>query len=176
MRVLFALTAVLSASVLAVFEDEAFHIDYHHALLGQPLEDATFFHQPFANSRASLIYSLSDHAVLGAVNPKDGSLVWRQILPEATNSSTSILRTAEGRDTVYTAFDGQVAAWGASDGRLAWRYTFEEARRVRDVEVLDMNGSQGTKDIVVLVGGEQPSVIRLDVATGSPVWTYADAR
>ena len=37
---------LLLTSTIAVFVDEAWNIDHHYALLGQPSEKTTFFHQP----------------------------------------------------------------------------------------------------------------------------------
>ena len=178
MRVLLILTALLSGCVYGVFQDEAFHSDYHHALLGLPIGDATFFHQPFSDSPASLIYSLSNDAVLGAVNPKDGSLVWRHALREHVSSSTSILRTATGWDTVVTAFDQYIDAWSASDGRFGWQYN-QKSGRVKDIEILEggeLQGGSSAHDVVVLVEDGQAAVIRLGSSTGMPVWTFSDTR
>ncbi len=56
--------------VCAVFQDEVGHIDFHHELLGVPQSATTFFHRPRLDDKASLLYSLSDLGVLGAVNPQ----------------------------------------------------------------------------------------------------------
>ena len=74
----FTFVALCVSSSLAIFVDEVNDIDFHHALLGVPSPQSTFFHRPSSSSNASLLYTLSDRLVLGAVNPKDGSLVWRQ--------------------------------------------------------------------------------------------------
>jgi outer membrane protein assembly factor BamB len=179
MRLPIILTGLLIRSVLAVFPDEAYEIDYHHALLGLPKEVSTFFHQPHANSKASLIYTLSEKSVIGAVNPKDGALVWRQQLLSAVNSSASLLRTAEEQDVVVSATDSQVAAWTASDGRLIWSNTFKHEGQIKDVtllELVDGASSTGVKDVLVLFQGTFPIVQRLDGATGAIKWQYGDTR
>ena len=71
---LLGVVLLLLRSTIAVFADEAWTVDYHHALLGEPREETTFFHQPNPISRASLIYSLSEEGVLGAINPRDGRI------------------------------------------------------------------------------------------------------
>ena len=116
--VLVATASLLLPTSLAVFVDDAWKVDWHLALVGTPQQDTTFFHQPVVASKASLLYTLSDKAVLAAVNPRDGSLQWRQQLSHATNST--FLRPAHDQDIVISAVDGQVAAWSAADGRQLW--------------------------------------------------------
>jgi len=179
MRVLFILAGLLISSTLAVFPDEAYRIDFHHALLGLPERQSTFFHQPHANSKASLIYTLSEQSVIGAVNPKDGALVWRQSLPSAVNSSDAILRAVEDQDVVVSATDGEVAAWTASDGRLIWSQLFQEEGHVMDLillEMVDGASNNGVKDFLVLFQGSHPSVRRLDGNTGDIKWQFGDMR
>ena len=67
-----ALAACL-APAAAIFEDDAYHIDFHYALLGLPAPEATFFQKPYAGSKASLLYSISQNQTIGAINPKDGA-------------------------------------------------------------------------------------------------------
>ncbi|KAJ6132030.1 ER membrane protein complex subunit 1 [Penicillium samsonianum] len=61
-------TACLSPAT-AIYSDEVNHIDFHHALLGAPSPDSTFFLKPSTSSNASLLYTLSDKLLVGAVNP-----------------------------------------------------------------------------------------------------------
>jgi outer membrane protein assembly factor BamB len=168
MRLLLALTATLPF-VAAVFRDEAYQIDYHHALLGLPLEQSTFFHPPNPSSKASLIYTLSEKSLIGAVNPKDGVVVWRQRLDSATNSSRALLRPGEGVDVVASATDGEVAAWAAKDGRLVWREEFEGGGEVVGLTFLE-------KDVLVLRQGGQIVVQKRDGATGAVLWQFVDTR
>src|SRR5271156_785894 len=95
---LFPYIALYVASVYAIFTDEAYHIDYHHALLGVPERHNLLFRRPHASSNASLLYAVSDKAVLGAINPRDGALLWRQPLggiPLETSKGASFA-VAEG--------------------------------------------------------------------------------
>lgn len=160
--------------ILAVFADEAWKIDYHYALLGEPKADTTFFHQPNPDSKASLIYTLSKKAVLGAVNPRDGSVVWRQLLAHnATSSNVSFLRAGQDEDVVISGFDTQVAAWSGADGRLTWSVDVDA--QIKDVEILELSDGKavpGAKDPVVLSGGNHPVVRRLDGASGNVKWQY----
>lgn len=178
MRLLLSLTACLIASVRAVFPDEAFEVDYHHALLGFPLPNTTFFHQPYSNSKASLLYTLSEAGAIGAVNPKDGSVVWRQFLSSGSKSANALLKAGEDQDTVVSAVDGTISAWGASDGKLVWK---EKARgaKIRDINILEstsVEGADGVKDTIAIVEDGQTYVRRLDGKTGKTVWTYTDER
>ncbi|KAM0718605.1 hypothetical protein Q7P37_005675 [Cladosporium fusiforme] len=168
-----AAACLLLKSASAVFVDEAWNIDYHHALLGKPQESTTFFHRPNPASRASLIYTLSERGVLGAVNPRDGSLVWRQFLEAEASSDSSFLRAGEDQDLVISGVGNQVASWSAGDGRLAWSHTAPGL--LQDLEILELSDGKetpGAKDALVLAGGEHAEVQRLDGATGSVKWSH----
>ncbi|OAX82592.1 hypothetical protein ACJ72_03056 [Emergomyces africanus] len=177
------LLASVAPSSLAIFADEAYHIDYHHALLGTPQEHSTFFHKPSTSSAASLLYTLSEKYVLGAVNPKDGAIVWRQNLASSTRPAAdddhppSLLRGVEGEDTVVSAVGGKVASWGALDGKLAWENEFHDGP-VIDLETLSLGESvdhkQVVKDSIVLFGEKAGIVRRLDGASGNVKWEYRD--
>ncbi|GME28890.1 Quinonprotein alcohol dehydrogenase-like protein [Neofusicoccum parvum] len=174
---LLALAASLVPSTLAVFADDAYHVDYHYALLGAPQQHAAFFHQPRPDSKASLLYALSDKLVLGAVNPRDGAAVWRQPLSSSSTAVDGFLRAGENQDTVISAVEGQVAAWDAADGKLAWSSSFKGAS-VKDLEVLELAdasaAASGTKDVVVLFGGSSSTARRLDGQTGEVKWEFED--
>ncbi|KAL9119789.1 MAG: hypothetical protein Q9187_003652, partial [Circinaria calcarea] len=158
----------------AIYADEAYQNDYHHALLGTPQPHTTFFHRPSAASKASLLYTLSEKHVLGAVNPKDGAIVWRQYLKEDVYNGTaarSFLKAGEGENVIVSAVGGAVKAWDAADGRLAWAW--ETKGMIQDLEVLEMEGA--SKDVIVLSLEEGKSIItRLGTADGQVVWTYID--
>jgi len=164
---------VLPLQTSATYADEAYTNDFHHALLGTPEFHSTFFHRPSAASKASLLYTLSAKSVLGAVNPKDGSIVWRQRL-SVRNSSTGggYLKTGEG-GTVISAVDGEVQAWNAADGRLVWGW--KGAGSVRGLEVLEEDGRSG----VVVFSEEEDSraVIRkLAADSGKVEWEHTEVR
>lgn len=167
--------ALLLRASNAVFADEAWNTDFHFALLGLPQENATFFHQPDTSSRASLIYTFSEEGVLGALNPRDGSIVWRQQLGSDSHSSSnaSFLRAGEGQDVVVGGIGSEVAAWSAADGRLAW--SSDVLGRVEDLEILELgdgSAAAGVKDAIVLTSGDRPAVLRLDGLTGAVKWTH----
>ncbi|PNS18050.1 ER membrane protein complex subunit 1 [Sphaceloma murrayae] len=171
-----SLVAALSLCQLtaAVFADDAGVIDWHHVLVGHPRRDTTFFHQPHAGSKASLVYTLSERNVIAAINPKDGAVVWRQQLEDNANLTTSF-RTGHDSDTVVSGVGAEVVAWGASDGRQTWSAQFSSGA-VRDVEILEMDtgNSQGNKDAIALVEGGPSKVVRLNGQDGSVVWEYND--
>lgn len=178
MRLLLSLTACLIASVRAVFPDEAYEVDYHHALLGFPQPDTTFFHQPYSNSKASLLYTLSEASAIGAINPKDGSLVWRQFPSSDSNSTDALLKAGEGQDTVVSAVDGTIRAWSASDGKLVWEDKVRGGK-VRDINILEsasIEATDGAKDTIAIIDDGQTNIKRLDGKTGKTVWTYVDER
>ncbi|KAF1965635.1 DUF1620-domain-containing protein [Bimuria novae-zelandiae CBS 107.79] len=167
-----ALVAFL-APATAVFEDEAFHIDFHYALLGRPKQEATFFQKPYAASKASLLYTVSENGTIGAVNPRDGALVWRSA-PGA--SGRAHLRAGEEQDTVISAVEDRIAAWSASDGRLVWHSRLDNAI-AEDLEILEQEDGISTtdaKDAIVLVGHGTNGVKRIDGKSGHVKWTFED--
>ncbi|KAF1995982.1 DUF1620-domain-containing protein [Amniculicola lignicola CBS 123094] len=167
------LAATLVAPAAAIFEDDAYHIDFHHALIGLPKRDATFFHKPYAASKASLIYTIHGNRTIGVVNPKDGALVWRQA-PVSTQPGHGLLRAAEDQDTVVSAFGNHVAAWNAADGRIVWEARLIGAT-VEDLEILEQEDGitkNDAKDAIVLLSDQ--GVKRFDGKTGRVKWTYQD--
>lgn len=165
----------------AIFPDEVDHVDFHHALLGTPTPHSTFFHRPSASSNASLLYTLSEKLFIGAVNPRDGSIVWRQDLAKWTSTGSDtegFLRAADGEFTVVSAAGNAVLALGAVDGKLVWDTRFEDGEVVKDVEVLHSEGGKvgGARDVLALSQGKTGTVRRLDGATGRVKWEYRDDR
>jgi hypothetical protein len=63
----------LCTVVTAQYADEAGVIDWHHKLIGTPLEGSTFLHKPVAGSGA-LAFTLTDRSVLAALNLRDGAI------------------------------------------------------------------------------------------------------
>ncbi len=165
------------STVQAIFADDAYQIDYHHALLGVPQQHTTFFHRPQSSSRASLLYTLSEKLVLGAVNPKDGTIVWRQQL-NGGNATTGFLRAGEKEDTVISATGLGVQAWDALSGKLIWANEFNDGE-TRDLEVVELESGKErrtAKDAVLLSGSMEGVVRRLNGNTGDVMWEYRDDR
>lgn len=157
----------------AIYTDEAYQTDYHHALLGIPQAHQTFFHRPSAASKASLLYTLSDRNVLGAVNPRDGAVIWRQQLgvTAQNGSAQSLLKAREQGDILISAAGGAVQAWDATDGRLAWTY-----KCLRNIYNLD--ASQADGDVFVVSGDQSTNVAvtRLAASTGEAIWEFKDPK
>ncbi|SLM34812.1 Quinonprotein alcohol dehydrogenase-like superfamily [Lasallia pustulata] len=168
------LFCLLPTLTLAVFADEAYQTDYHHALVGVPQSHTTFFHRPSVASKASLLYTLSDRLVLGAVNPKDGTLLWRQRLVDSGRNVTSrgFLSAGDGESIVVSAVDGLLRAWDAADGRLVWEWSGQG--RANALEVVEMEGVG--KDVVVIhkEEGQVGMARRLSAATGDVKWEFRD--
>lgn len=171
-------------STLAIYPDEVNHIDFHHALLGLPLSQSTFFLKPSSASNASLLYTLSEKSILGAVNPRDGSLIWRQnvsrtLLPDAGAGAGCLLRASDGINAVVSATGDYVSSWGALDGKLIWENWFS-AGSVADLELLELEDASaaGTfRDTIALVNtGEAGVIRRIDGQTGDVKWEYKDDR
>ncbi len=166
-------------STLAIFADEAYHIDYQHQLLGLPQPHSTFFHRPRKDERASLLYTLSDQGILGAVNPGTGAIVWRQLLTTNTSGTSgceagvqSFLRAAEGEGIVVSAVNGHINAWDAMTGREVWNNEFKGL--AKDLEVIETAGNEAHKDSLVLFEQAGKGVIRrINGENGDVVWEYA---
>ncbi|KAL8830335.1 MAG: hypothetical protein Q9191_001495 [Dirinaria sp. TL-2023a] len=178
MRLFFGFFRLLVVSFLpyvcrAIFADESYQIDYHHALLGPPQAHTTFFHRPSVTSKASLLYTLSEKSVVAAINPKDGGIVWRQWLGEAQNTTghanlepgTGYLTSAEG--TVISASRGTVHAWDAVQGRLRWEWSGRGI--VKGLEALEEGNG-----VVGCWQDEGRSVLRKLDIRGDVVWEHAD--
>ena len=172
----------------AIFADDAYTIDYHEALLGQPQSHTTFFHKPLSSSNASLLYTISDKAVVGAVNPKDGAVLWRHALsptgPVLNATSKSFLVAGEGDGQVTSAYGNSIRSWDALDGKLIWEHKLGRDQVVHSLQAVPVlggtNGQGGqTQDLVVLAGssdGKSSSVIRV-AGDGSGVrWEHTEER
>jgi ER membrane protein complex subunit 1 len=170
------LTLLLVQQVSAVFQDEAFHVDYQYALLGSPKPDSSFFHRPQASSSASLLYTLSEKLVLGAVNPKDGSIVWRHDLSKSAPSKISpgFLRAKSGENTVVSGIGHHVSAWDALDGKLIWDTQFGDDEVITDLEIVD--GGSDVPAVAVLLSGARGAVKTLDLKSGEVNGQYTDDR
>ncbi|RPA94002.1 DUF1620-domain-containing protein [Choiromyces venosus 120613-1] len=160
-RVLSGVLLLLPA-VNAVNKDEAYQNDWHIALIGASIPSSTFFHRPVLDAKASLIYTLTSRSILAAINPRDGSIVWRHLLGDGTSQGVS--RKAEG--AVIAAVDRDVKAFDAVDGKLIWETTFAE--KVKDLQVIG-----GSIVAVLLENGSVVKVSEGNIAWESPA---ADSR
>lgn len=173
------LVAACVSPAVAIYPDEVNHVDFHHALVGAPSPDSTFFLKPSSASNASLLYTLSDKSMLGAVNPRDGSLVWRQNLTR-TDSATGdgILRGSDGNNAVVGAVGDYISSWSAQDGKLGWESRLTDGV-VADLELLelaDASATAGSRDALALIRGEGVGIVRrLDGDSGAVKWEHKDA-
>ncbi|KAJ5573708.1 uncharacterized protein N7459_008135 [Penicillium hispanicum] len=172
------LVAACASPAVAIYPDEVNHVDFHHALLGAPSPDSTFFLKPPSASNASLLYTISDQAILGAINPRDGSLVWRQNLSQSTSSTSgaAILRGSDGNSAVVGAAGNYISSWSAQDGKLVWEHRLSEGV-VADLELLELEDANApdSRDALALVGGQALGVVRrLEGESGKVKWEYKD--
>ena len=74
---------------------------------------------------------------------------------------------------VISAVDGEVQAWNAADGRLAW-----ECRGDGPVKGLAILGEEGQRGVVVYSEeeGSRAVVRKLAADSGDVVWEHTDAR
>ncbi|KAL5359453.1 hypothetical protein BJX96DRAFT_148478 [Aspergillus floccosus] len=170
-------------SALAIYPDEIGHVDFHHALVGVPSSHSTFFLRPSSSSPASLLYTLSEKSLIGAINPRDGSVVWRQnvsrsSLPAAQSSGhDGILRASDETNAVVSGLGDYVSSWSALDGKLVWENWFA-GESVADLELLELEDAatpaSAAKDSIVLFGGKTGVVRRLDGDSGAVKWEHRD--
>ncbi|KAJ5602610.1 hypothetical protein N7537_005566 [Penicillium hordei] len=172
-------SACLSTAV-AIYSDEVNHIDFHHALLGTPSPDSTFFLKPSTSSNASLLYTLTDKLLVGAVNPRDGALVWRQNISRSADSpahGVGLLRGLDGNDAVVATVGNYIASWSAQDGKVGWENQVSQGV-VADLELLelvDATATSGVRDAIAVVANEGTGIVRrLDGNTGKSVWEFKD--
>ncbi|CAK7241131.1 MAG: hypothetical protein STHCBS139747_002589 [Sporothrix thermara] len=174
-----------------VYRDQVGDIDFHHQLVGLPQRDATFFHRPRRDDKASLLYTLSDVGVLGAVNPSTGALVWRHLLADADSDNdyknhdtfgTGHVEAVEGEGWLAAALGHSVHAWNAVSGRAVWWADF--AGEVADIAVVAAASSAGTAasdaaaraDVVALFLEDGHVVLRrLAGNDGRVVWEHREA-
>lgn len=190
---LLVLTAAAPAAVNAVvYKDQVGDIDFHHQLVGLPQRDATFFYRPRREDKASLLYTLSDVGVLGAVNPSSGALVWRQLLvgDDSSNDAAAEADATFGKGHVE-AVDGEgwlaaglghsVHAWNAVSGRSVWWADF--AGEVADVAVAAAAAEKtdgvdvaARRDVLALFLEDGHVVLRrLAGNDGHVVWEHREA-
>ena len=176
-------------STQAIYPDEVNHIDYHHALLGLPTTQSTFFLKPSSATNASLLYTLSEKAILGAVNPRDGSVIWRQNVssrsrsgsgssPAENGNASGLLRASDGVNAVVSAVGDFLSSWSALDGKLIWENWFSNTKVV-DLELLeleDTNARAESRDSIALFSGDAGVVRRIDGESGNVKWEYEDDR
>ncbi|KAF4448702.1 hypothetical protein F53441_7911 [Fusarium austroafricanum] len=162
----------LSTLGAAVFQDEVGEIDFHHALVGVPQVETTFFHRPRKSDKASLLYTLSDVGIIGAVNPSNGQVVWRQQIADDITNGGGFLRAAEGEHWVAAAYGSRVQAWDALTGRNVWHNEFKG--EVKDLEVMEVTESS-RKDVLVLYDEDGTTVLRRIHGTlGQVVWEFRE--
>lgn len=162
----------LSSLASAVFEDEVGHIDFHHALVGVPQVETTFFHRPRKDDKASLLYTLSDVGVVGAVNPSNGAVVWRQQIAQNITNGGGYLRAPEGENWVAAAYGSKVQAWDALSGRNVWQTEFKG--EVKDLEIMELT-EYPRKDVLVLSDEDGKTVLRrLHGSLGTVIWEFRE--
>ncbi|XXH03130.1 hypothetical protein Hte_009523 [Hypoxylon texense] len=167
-----AVLLALPAAVRAVFKDEVGHIDYHHELLGVPQRETTFFHRPRPQDKASLLYTLSDLGVLGAVNPGNGAIVWRHLLNGNITEGGGHLRAGEDETWLASALGSSVHTWDAITGRNVWTLDFDGV--VKDLEIMEMT-EDNHKDVLALHEEDGTTVARRIHGTeGRVVWEYRE--
>ncbi|KFA51211.1 hypothetical protein S40293_05092 [Stachybotrys chartarum IBT 40293] len=167
-----ALVLGLSTLVAAVFRDEVGHIDFHHALVGMPQVETTFFHRPRKEDKASLLYTLSDIGIIGAVNPASGALVWRQRISENITVGGGHLRAPESENWVAAALGQRVQVWNGLTGRNIWQADF--AGEVKDLEIMEVT-ENSRKDVLVLFHEDNATILRrLHGKLGTVVWEFRE--
>ncbi|RKF74162.1 ER membrane protein complex subunit 1 [Golovinomyces cichoracearum] len=165
---------IIIPSAIAILADGAYDIDYHYDLLGLPLHDNTFFYRPRKDDKATLLYTLSDMSIIGAINPSTGKLVWRQKLPDRHRNEKGFLRGIRGKGIVISGMGQKVDFWDSMSGISICNHEFSGV--IRDLEVIETAmGEKSTNNVVVLFEEEGQAVIRLiNADSGDVIWEYRD--
>ncbi|KAG5916898.1 hypothetical protein E4U42_007458, partial [Claviceps africana] len=167
-----ALLLGLSSLAAAVFRDEVGDIDFHYSLVGLPQQETTFFHRPRKDDKASLLYTLGDVGVVGAINPSNGNVVWRHQVSHGIARGGGHLRAPEGENWVVSGHGSKVQAWDALTGRNIWDMHFKG--QVKDVEIMEMTETS-RKDVLALFDEDGVTVLRrLHGALGNVVWEFRE--
>ncbi|KAG7291856.1 hypothetical protein NEMBOFW57_001877 [Staphylotrichum longicolle] len=164
-----ALLAALTPTAHAVFRDEVGHIDYHHLLLGLPQRETTFLHRPRRADRASLLYTLSDVGVVGAVNPAAGRCCGGRVVRDL--EVMEMTESGPGRKDVLVLFEEVqqtvLRRLNAEDGSVVWEFRevtrdvpLQVSTNVEKVFVVSLKGVAGAYNLKVSV---------LDTLTGRRV-------
>lgn len=185
-----ALLAAAPVAQAVFFKDQVDQIDFHYPLVGLPQEQNTFFHRPRPDDRASLLYTLSDAGVLGAVNPGTGGLVWRQLLATETKETKETkepreagqLVAVDGEDWLAAGLGSSVHAWHAASGRAIWWQDFAGELIGLDVATTTTTTNAKTHgDVLALFREEDASgaastavLRRLDGANGHVLWEHRE--
>lgn len=174
---LFSLPAIvgflaLPVAVRAVFQDEVGDVDFHFDLVGLPQRETTFFHKPRPDDKASLLYTLSDVGVLGAVNPGSGAVVWRQLVNGSITNGGGYLRAGDSETWIASAYGNSVQAWEAVSGRNLWWLEFDG--EVKDLEIMEVT-ENGRKDVLALYNEDGSTTLRrLSSSDGSVMWEFKE--
>lgn len=162
-RGLSPVSALLSALLLllpftaAVLKDDAYEVDWHMPLIGLALPGSTFFQHPSPETKASLIYTITARAIVAALNPKDGEIVWRHQLLEDPKIAGKL---ASGDGVVVASIGKDLKTFEAATGKLVWEISLPE--EIKDVKV--------TKDNNAVVLLEDGTVAFLESQTGDVAW------
>lgn len=161
----------LPAAVRAVFRDEVGDVDFHYDLVGVPQRDTTFFHKPRPDDKASLLYTLSDVGVLGAVNPGSGAVVWRQQVSSNITHGGGHLRAADKQTWIAGAYGSSVHAWEAVSGRNLWWADFDG--QVKDMEIIEV--TEQNKDVLALYEENASTILkRISSVDGRVLWDFKE--
>ncbi|KAJ1678427.1 hypothetical protein EV182_004067, partial [Spiromyces aspiralis] len=159
-----ALVPLLLATLCrAVYNDEAGVIDWHREQIGVPKLTVTH-----SWGNLSHIYVATERNVLAAVEPTDGSLVWRHVLGGGPGQQIDSLHAH--KDKVLTVNGDsdkvEVRVWDAQSSRLLWETSEDVA--------LTGSGSRGERavflpngDLVVILGDR---LVRF-TSEGKKVWS-----
>lgn len=114
--------------------------------------------------------------MLGAINPKDGAVIWRQRLADSVqgnHTTSNLLKAGEGGDTLISAVNGKIQAWDATDGRLVWEWDGGDETQVVDVTP----SAEGGKYVLVLSVGQGSTFVARSLAadTGEVFWESGDS-
>lgn len=186
--------AILTLLLPAVCSFHSSEVTWHLPLLGLPVSPSArnpsslqFFRHPNPKVRLtprlpSLAITVTQKNILGAINPKDGTIVWRLLLPK-TEPIRHYVVDMDNRHVALLSGEKKITArlLSLSDGRLLWSKLLGDSSpnqidqfigRTPDVVfTTDLHSDQRTfPDLIVLTG--QSLAFRLAGHDGAIRWTW----
>ncbi|KAK0200946.1 DUF1620-domain-containing protein [Desarmillaria ectypa] len=162
-------------TTFGIQESDAGIIDWHKRLVGIPLVDSTstapVFHRVGGKNTKSVILAATEHNVLAALNPVDGSVTWRHIFePEDT------IVTFQKQDTIVASLSGPGGATLRSFDVLSGHLLLEKRLYSPETSLPSESGHTGSSisftadsDIIALTNGHTVQSI---TKSGEIRWTW----
>lgn len=113
-------------------------------------------------SSGGLLYVTSGYNEVLALNPSDGSIIWRKTIPAASRAAPTVMDSR----VFVTTLDGRLLALNAVDGAPLWDYT-----GIAEAATLVGGASPAASRDIVLPVFSSGEITALRVGNGSVAWS-----